>query len=54
MQGGAITETYDAGLGARLEDKIKQRIGVTATVEVLAPYGLERSLGKAKRISDRR
>jgi phenylacetate-CoA ligase len=27
---------------------------VTARVEVLAPYALERSLGKAKRISDQR
>ena len=51
---GRSTEAYDAGLGARLEERIKQRIGVTARVEVLAPYALERSLGKAKRISDRR
>ena len=29
-------------------------IGVTARVEVLAPHALERSLGKAKRISDQR
>jgi len=41
-------------LGRALEERIKQRIGVTARVEVLAPYALERSLGKAKRISDRR
>jgi phenylacetate-CoA ligase len=50
----ALDETYDAGLGGLLEERIKQRIGVTARVEVLAPYALERSLGKAKRISDRR
>jgi phenylacetate-CoA ligase len=50
----AVTEPYDEGLGRVLEERIKQRIGVTARVEVLAPYGLERSLGKAKRISDRR
>jgi len=43
-----------ASLGRALEDRIKQRIGVSARVEVLAPYALERSLGKAKRISDRR
>jgi phenylacetate-CoA ligase len=54
VQVEALTESYDAGLGVLLEERIKQRIGVTATVEVLAPYGLERSLGKAKRISDRR
>ncbi len=41
-------------LGAELADRVKQRIGVTVTVEVLAPHALERSLGKAKRISDRR
>jgi phenylacetate-CoA ligase len=41
-------------LGAALADRIKQRIGVTAGVEVLAPHALERSLGKAKRISDQR
>jgi phenylacetate-CoA ligase len=54
VQVEAATESYDEALGARLEERIKQRIGVTARVEVLAPYGLERSLGKAKRISDRR
>ena len=54
VQVEAVEESYDAGLGARLEERIKQRIGVTARVEVLAPYALERSLGKAKRISDRR
>ncbi|MET0840052.1 MAG: phenylacetate--CoA ligase PaaK [Marmoricola sp.] len=43
-----------AGAGAALAERIKQRIGVTATVEVLAPHALERSLGKAKRISDQR
>ena len=41
-------------LGAALRERIKQRIGVTAGVEVLAPHALERSLGKAKRISDQR
>ncbi|MEP6816851.1 MAG: phenylacetate--CoA ligase, partial [Marmoricola sp.] len=52
-------EAYDEGadrvaLGRVLSHQIKHRIGVTATVEVLAPQALERSLGKAKRISDRR
>ncbi|MDF1606373.1 phenylacetate--CoA ligase PaaK [Nocardioides sp. YIM 152315] len=50
----AVDEAHDAGLGSRLEERIKQRIGVTARVEVVAPYALERSLGKAKRISDQR
>ena len=54
VQVEAAAQEYDAGLGARLAERIKQRIGVTAQVEVLAPYALERSLGKARRISDRR
>jgi phenylacetate-CoA ligase len=41
-------------LGAALSFRIKHRIGVTARVQVLEPHELERSLGKAKRISDRR
>jgi phenylacetate-CoA ligase len=39
---------------AALTRRIKDRIGVTATVEVRAPHALERSLGKAKRIKDNR
>jgi phenylacetate-CoA ligase len=39
---------------AHLTRRIKDRIGVTATVEVLTPHALERSLGKAKRIKDNR
>ncbi|GAA1790948.1 phenylacetate--CoA ligase [Nocardioides hankookensis] len=54
VQVEAATTSYDAALGAALEERIKQRIGVTARVEVLAPHALERSLGKAKRISDQR
>ena len=44
----------DAELGAALADRVKQRIGVTVTVDVVEPTALERSLGKAKRISDQR
>jgi phenylacetate-CoA ligase len=39
---------------AHLSRRIKDRVGVTATVEVLDPHALERSLGKAKRIKDNR
>jgi phenylacetate-CoA ligase len=50
--------SYEAGradaLADALADRIKQRIGVTAGVEVLPPRALERSLGKARRISDQR
>jgi phenylacetate-CoA ligase len=40
--------------GARLAQHIKDLIGVTATVRVLQPAAIERSLGKAKRVVDRR
>jgi phenylacetate-CoA ligase len=54
VQVEAATDAYDADLADQLAGRIKQRIGVTARVEVLAPHALERSLGKAKRISDQR
>ena len=41
-------------LGRRLAGHVKDNIGTTVRVEVLAPHALERSLGKAKRISDQR
>ncbi|MBL7261172.1 phenylacetate--CoA ligase PaaK [Paractinoplanes lichenicola] len=40
--------------GRELAALIKQNIGVTAAVEVLAPDALERSVGKARRIVDNR
>jgi phenylacetate-CoA ligase len=40
--------------GAGLAEMVKQRIGVTVDVEVLAPNSLERSVGKARRIIDAR
>jgi phenylacetate-CoA ligase len=43
-----------ARLGVELAERIKSRLGVTASVDVVAPRSLERSLGKARRISDRR
>jgi phenylacetate-CoA ligase len=46
--------TPDPALGDELARRIKHRVGVTARVEVLEPHALERSLGKAKRISDQR
>jgi phenylacetate-CoA ligase len=51
----AGTDGRAAGsLGAALAERIKNRIGVTAQVEVVAPHALERSTGKARRIDDRR
>jgi phenylacetate-CoA ligase len=41
-------------LAERLTTRVKDTVGVTVAVEVVDPYALERSLGKAKRIDDRR
>ncbi len=43
-----------AGVASALEQRIKAQIGVSATVEIAAPGSIERSLGKAKRVIDRR
>jgi phenylacetate-CoA ligase len=40
--------------GRALAHAIKARIGVSALVEVAAPGTIERSLGKARRVIDRR
>jgi phenylacetate-CoA ligase len=48
------TVTDYPAAAAVLSQRIKDRVGITATVEVLAPHALERSLGKAKRIKDLR
>ena len=42
------------GLGRELAGRIKDRIGVTAAVRVVEPGGIERSVGKARRIVDQR
>ena len=54
VQVEATTPDGHDDLAARLADRIKQRIGVTAHVDVQPPGSLERSLGKAKRIRDDR
>ena len=51
---GAGDEASRAAMAAQLRSRVKDHVGVTIAVEVLAPHALERSLGKAKRISDRR
>jgi phenylacetate-CoA ligase len=50
----ATSEADGVLLGRQLERRVKDHIGVTVRAEVLEPHRLERSLGKAKRISDRR
>ncbi len=53
-------ETAEAGqsamdeAGKALVHEIKSRIGVSATVRVMPVGGVERSIGKAKRINDLR
>jgi phenylacetate-CoA ligase len=42
------------GHAEKISSFIKNTIGVTAGVEIVAPDTLERSLGKAKRVYDRR
>jgi len=41
-------------LGQQLQYNIKERIGVTARIAVASPGSLERSVGKAKRVIDKR
>ena len=43
-----------AAMETTLARRIKDRTGVTARVEVVPPHALERSTGKARRISDQR
>ena len=50
----SVAEADRDALGRRLAGHVKDNIGRTVRVEVLAPHALERSLGKAKRISDLR
>ncbi|GAA1818510.1 phenylacetate--CoA ligase PaaK [Brevibacterium celere] len=42
------------GLGSRVARRIKERLGVSSTVDVKDPGSLPRSVGKLKRIIDRR
>ena len=48
------TPEQRAAMAGVLRTRVKDRVGVTIEVEVLEPHALERSLGKAKRISDQR
>jgi phenylacetate-CoA ligase len=50
----SVPEEQRVELGRLLAHQVKARIGVTITPDVVAPHALERSLGKAKRIDDRR
>jgi phenylacetate-CoA ligase len=50
---GAGAADGDAA-GARLAHSIKDLVGVSAAVRVVAPGGIERSVGKARRVVDKR
>ncbi len=50
----SVAESDRPALGKQLSGMVKHRIGITVAVEVLAPGSLQRSLGKAVRISDQR
>jgi len=50
----SVPEADREALGTQLVGLVKDTVGTSVRVEVLAPHALERSLGKAKRISDRR
>jgi phenylacetate-CoA ligase len=50
--GAGIAEGDDAG--AALARMIKDLVGVTAEIRVVQPGGIERSVGKAKRVVDKR
>jgi phenylacetate-CoA ligase len=51
---GELSDSAREALAAQLKTLVKDNVGVTVGVEVTAPHALERSLGKAKRIDDRR
>jgi phenylacetate-CoA ligase len=50
----ASSEGARTAMARELQRRVKDHVGVTVKVEVVEPHALERSLGKAKRISDQR
>ena len=49
-----LVETADAKAGQQLQHDIKATIGVSTEVRIVALGSIERSIGKAKRVIDRR
>lgn len=49
-----VPERSYGSLGEQLAGRVKERVGVSIAVRVVAPGGIERSVGKARRIVDRR
>jgi phenylacetate-CoA ligase len=50
---GVLSDQH-AAASVALQTLIKNRIGVTVTVHIVGPEGIERSVGKAKRLIDKR
>jgi phenylacetate-CoA ligase len=50
----SVPAAIAAGAGEALAQRVKNTIGVTVRVEVIEPDGVERSIGKMKRIVDQR
>jgi phenylacetate-CoA ligase len=50
----AVGATDADAAGQRLAQRIKDLVGVTCAVRVTQSGGIERSLGKAKRVVDKR
>jgi phenylacetate-CoA ligase len=51
---GGLPADARQALAAQVAELVKANVGVTVSVDVTEPHALERSLGKAKRISDQR
>ncbi len=49
-----LVESANVALGEKLQHEIKARIGISADVRIVAAGTVERSIGKAKRVIDKR
>ena len=54
ISGSTEEDERKNAIAADLRHQIKNRIGTSAAVEVREPGGIERSVGKARRIVDKR
>ena len=54
MIGGSLLAARQKPYAEKVSAFIKNTIGITAQVRAVAPETLERSLGKAKRVRDKR
>jgi phenylacetate-CoA ligase len=54
VEGLSADSSARESVGQQLQNNIKERIGITARITVADPGSIERSIGKAKRVIDRR